>query len=156
MAGVVGMSLEGMDAFMAAVDKIVDAANEGGRRGANNAAQLVASRTKSKLTWTTHKKGEPTESQPGEPPALVTGTLRRSVKVVPAVPLGAGAWQAQVGPTAVYARIQELGGRLGANPRHGMWRSPATLPPRPYLAPSVAELVSGGQLWAAFREGWGA
>lgn len=149
-----GFYFEGVDPFKAAIDALVKAADEGGRRAANNAARAVESRTKSKLTWTTHRKGTQTPSQPGEPPSLVTGQLRRSVKVVPAVPLGAGAWQSSVGPTAAYARIQELGGKLGANPRHGMWRSPASLPPRPYLAPAVAELITSGELWAAFREGW--
>jgi phage gpG-like protein len=142
-----GFYLEGVDPFRAAIDAMVKAADDGGRRAANNAARAVASRTQRKLTTSSHKKGTPTPSRPGEPPSLVTGQLRRSVKIVPAVPLGTGAWQSCVGPTAAYSRIQELGGVTG---RGGATRLPA----RPYLGPTVREMISSGELWAAFREGW--
>lgn len=147
MAEVVGFYLDGAGPFKDAIDALIKTADAGSRRAANNAALKVASRTQRKLTTSTHKKGTPTPSRPGEPPSLVTGTLRRSVKVVPAVPVGGGAWQAQVGPTVVYARIQELGGATG---RGGAVRLPA----RPYLGPSVTELIGSGELWAAFRSGW--
>lgn len=143
------MSFEGMDAFRGAVDALVREASDGARRSVNLAALRLASRTQRKLTTSSHKKGTPTPSRPGEPPSLVTGTLRRSVKTTRAVPIGAATWQAQVGPTAVYARIQELGGRAG---RGGA----VNLPARPYLAPTVTEMIGSGELWAAFREGWGA
>lgn len=147
MAEAVGLSFEGMDAFRGAVDALVGAANEGSRKAVTGAANLVASRTKAKLTTSSHKKGTPTPSRRGEPPSLVSGTLRRSVKVVPAIPLGAGVWQASVGPTAVYARVQELGGACG----RGLH---TVLPPRPYLSPALQEAIDSGELWAAFREGW--
>jgi phage gpG-like protein len=60
----------------------------------------------------------------------VTGTLRRSITVKGPHPLGLGRWEAQIGPTAVYGRIQELGGVTG--------RGGATvLPARPYVAPTL-------------------
>ena len=144
MAG--GMVWHGVAEFNAALDKAVKGAYEAGRKGANNAAKEVAKATQEKLRSSTHKRGTPTPSRPGEPPSLVSGQLRRSVKIIPAVPYGATAWKSQVGPTAVYARIQELGGVTGNG---------ATLPARPYLEPAVRELIDSGALWAAFRSGYG-
>lgn len=142
--------------FDRALQRLVADASQAARRGANAAALTVATRTKEKLTTSSHRRGEPTPSRPGEPPSLVTGTLRRSIKTVPAEPQGATGWAAKVGPTAAYGRIQELGGTLGYNPRHGMWRKgmEGSLPARPYLAPAVQELIDSGALWAAFRSGW--
>lgn len=147
----------GVDEFKAGLDNAVADAYKAGQRGTNAAAALVDKTTKAKLALKTHRRGEPTNSAPGEPPALVSGQLRRSVLIVPAEPMGATAWVARVGPTAVYARIQELGGQLGANPRHGMWRrgTEGSLPARPYLEPAVRELIDSGALWAAFRSGYG-
>jgi phage gpG-like protein len=143
MAGIVW---HGVREFNAALDKAVTEAYAAGRKGANNAAALVSKTTQEKLRKTTHKRGTPTPSRPGEPPSLVSGQLRRSMKIVPAVPLGATAWKAEVGPTAAYARIQELGGTTGRG---------GELPARPYLEPSVQELIDSGALWAAFRSGYG-
>lgn len=152
MAG--GLVWHGVREFNAALDKAVAEARVAGERGANAAAALVARTTQDKLRLTTHRASEPTPSRPGEPPSLVTGQLRRSVKIVPAVPRGATAWVAQVGPTAVYARIQELGGELPKSIYSAMYKAPVTLPARPYLEPSVKELIDSGALWAAFRSGW--
>lgn len=134
----------GVNEFDAGLKRLVASAGQACQRGANNAAKLVASETKQKLTTTTHRKGTPTPSRPGEPPSLVTGTLRRSVKIVPAQSVGGTAFVAKVGPTAIYARIQELGGDTG-------W---SVLPPRPYLQPTVEKLIGSGALWAAFASGW--
>lgn len=134
----------GVREWDAALDAIVLRQFQACRTGANRAALLVASETKKTLTRTTHKAGTPTPSRPGNPPSLVTGTLRRSMKTVPAVPISDTGWKAQVGPTVVYARVQELGGSTRTT----------TLPARPYLAPTVAQLTSSGALWAAFRSGW--
>lgn len=87
-------------------------------------------------------KGETSSSPPGSPPYLVSGTLRRSVTVQGPAPEGAG-FKASVGPTAVYGRIQELGGVAGRGAR---------LPARPYVRPAIVE--SGEELHALFREAW--
>lgn len=152
-----GMVWHGVEEFKAALDRAVADAYKSGQRGANAAAALVEKTTKDKLRQKTHRRGTPTPSRPGEPPALVSGQLRRSVLIVPAQPTGKTAWTAKVGPTAVYARIQELGGQLAYNPRHGMWRKgqEGSLPARPFLEPSVQELIDSGALWAAFRSGYG-
>lgn len=139
-----GIVWHGLSEFKAGLDKAVAEAYKAGQRGANNAAVLVEKATKAKLATTTHKRGTPTPSRPGEPPSLISGQLRRSVTIVPAVPQGATAWVSKVGPTAVQSRVQELGGSTGR----------AVLPARPYLEPSVRELIDNETLWLAFRSGY--
>jgi len=86
--------------------------------------EAVAREARSQLSRSSHPPGTPTTSMPGSPPATVTGRLRDSVEVRV---IGEGA--VQVGATAPYARIQELGGTSG--------RGGATeLPSRPYLIPA--------------------
>jgi phage gpG-like protein len=89
------------------------------------------------LGLTEHSLGTPTPSQPGQPPSLVTGQLRRSVVMVPK-----GRAHVQVGATTVYARIHELGGNAGRN--HASY-----LPPRPYLKPALRKLSESGALTKA-------
>lgn len=143
MAGNIQVTWHGVPEWNAAMEKLVAEASRACERGANNAARLVATETKKTLTRTTHRKGTPTPSRPGEPPSLVTGTLRRGVIIVPAEPSGTTSWTAKVGPTSVYARVQELGGDTGR----------MVLPARPYLGPTVARLIGDGSLWGAFASG---
>lgn len=77
------------------------------------------------LGLSSHGKDTPTPAAPGEPPSLITGQLRRSVRMIPK-----GPGHVQVGATTVYARIQELGGWAGSG--HASY-----LPPRPYLKPAL-------------------
>lgn len=136
--------LVGLTEFTSALKASVAAADAGSRMAVVSAAAAVETAAKKKLTTSSHRKGTPTPSRPGQPPSLVTGQLRRSVRTSPPSKVGITAWQTTVGPTAVYARIQELGGDT-------RW---STLPARPYFAPSVDELVRNGALLAAFRAGW--
>lgn len=79
-----------------------------------------------KLTLTEsgrHRAGTPTPSAPGSPPAIVTGALRASVKKG-RVKSGFNGYEVSIGPTVVYARVQELGSDR--------------LPARPYVAPTLA------------------
>lgn len=103
------------------------------RAAVSEAAHLIEKTAKQKLGLTSHERGTPTPSSPGEPPSLVSGNLRRSVKVdtiLPAMVNGHPGWKTQIGPTAVYGRIQELGGDTGYS----------SLPPRPYLKPAYDEV----------------
>lgn len=92
----------------------------------------VVERSYKKILRTyTHPEGTPTTSPPGQPPALVTGTLMRSVVARgprpgrrPYTTVGT------VGPTADYARIQDMGGRTGRKYR-------TRLPARPYANPAT-------------------
>jgi len=85
------------------------------------------------LGLSSHGRGTPTPAAPGEPPSLITGQLRRSVIMRPK-----GRAHVQVGATAVYARIQELGGDAGRG--HS-----AHLPPRPYLAAALKKITESGE-----------
>lgn len=97
------------------------------KQALRKAAFLVERNMKQKLTANgRHKKGTPTPSAPGTPPAIVTGVLRRSVKTSP-VQQGFKGYQITIGPTTVYARVQELGG------------GPRKLPARPYVQPTMEE-----------------
>lgn len=78
-----------------------------------------------------HVRGTPTGSTPGSPPWRIGGHLRDAWRLDRAKPLGADRWSGQVGPTARYSRIQELGGVTGRG-HH------TRLPPRPYFKPAWA------------------
>lgn len=95
----------------------------------------------------THPAGTKTPSPPGGPPALVTGNLRRSWRNIGPHPgLKPFTVEGGGGPTAVYARIQELGGQV-TQLRTRMVHSPGgtshaesfvhqfRLPRRPYVRP---------------------
>lgn len=108
----------------------------------DEAIRLVQAAAMIMLTTTSHAPGTPTPSSPGEPPSLITGRLRGSMEVEPPQQVGDARWEARTGPTAVYGRIQELGGICGAGHR-------THLPPRPYLAPAfAASLPRAGQIVA--------
>jgi hypothetical protein len=102
---------------------------------------MVAEVTRDELARYSHPPGTATPSPPGEPPALVTGTLRRSVTMRGPAGRG-GVAETQVGGTVIYARIQEMGGQAGRG--HA-----STLPPRPYLKPAAHRLEASGALTKA-------
>jgi HK97 gp10 family phage protein len=112
----------------AALRRLLDSVTgEEQKQALRKAAMLVERNMKQKLTANgRHKKGTPTPSAPGTPPAIVTGALRRSVKTSP-VQQGFKGYRIMIGPTMVYARVQELGG------------GPRNLPARPYVRPTMEE-----------------
>ncbi|MEV0968516.1 hypothetical protein [Microtetraspora glauca] len=130
-------------ALIVALQGFGDRASDGARAAADVMALGSEREIKKTLRTFSHPKGTQTPSPPGSPPALVSGSLRRSVKAGRPRQTGAARWEAHTAPTIVYARIQELGGRTGRN--HATY-----LPPRPYVAPSHAKLIASGQLaeWA--------
>jgi phage gpG-like protein len=131
--------------FVAALGKQILAAAAVTEIAVKAAAEVVQRKTVDNLMLQEHPRGTPTPSSPGEPPAMISGTLKASVTVTPVTVSGDGNFEARVGPTAVYARIQELGGTAG----HG-----AQLPARPYLEPAVAEVKT--EVHAVFEAHWAA
>lgn len=107
---------------------------------------LVERNVKMYLRTFTHPFGTPTSSPPGGPPALVWGNLRRSWRNEPARE-GHKPYtiEAEGGPTAVYSRIQELGGLAGRN--HS-----ARLPKRPYVRPMM--LASRREIRRIYVDYW--
>lgn len=131
-------------AGMKAMAEAVDAAT---RTATATGAHLIEAEIKKRLTTSSHPKGTPTPSMPGEPPSLVSGQLRRSIRVEGPRKLGPGMYQARIGPTAAYSRVQELGGMAGRG-------RASRLPPRPYVAPALKALVADGRLARAYSDAW--
>ena len=134
--------MTGVSAFKDAINAHIARQMAATRTAVAKGAHTIEAKAKDELTSSSHPKGTPTPASPGEPPSLITGTLRRSVRVQG--PTGDGqTFTASVGPTTVYGRIQELGGWAG----HSSY-----LPPRPYMKPAVEK--SAEELKALFREAW--
>lgn len=148
--------LHGVQEFIAAVDAQNERMRVATKRATARALHVIERRTKQKLTTSSHEAGTPTPSAPGEPPSLITGNLRRSVTVTGPETLTRSSWRGQVGPTAVYGRIQELGGEV-TSPHTSMVMSGVTgsgirIPSRPYLAPAYAESLA--EVRAIFLQAW--
>ncbi len=138
------MSVEGAEEFAAALDALQQRMHSATRKATKDGITLLQRRAHGRLSRYYHPPNTPTPSPPGEPPARITGHLRGSLSPTGPVPTGGG-FTGTLGPTAVYARIQELGGRAGRN--HSV-----TLPPRPYLAPTVRD--SRNDIRRQYVEAW--
>jgi len=113
---------------IAGVEKYVQKMDAAIAREVKVAGLAVEKKAKLKLTESgRHKKGTKTPSIPPAPPAIITGTLRRSITTSSPKRVGFGTYKVEIGPTAVYGRVQELGG------------GPRNLPARPYMAPALRE-----------------
>lgn len=137
---------------MVAVDRVTSKAMREGLRMVERSVKLI-------LRTYTHPEGTPTTSPPGSPPALVTGTLMRSVK--PRGPFPGKkryTYRGTVGPTAVYSRIQELGGRVPNRRRREFGpqteRGYTRLPARPYVKPATDRVRR--DVRRNFQRRWGA
>lgn len=137
---------QGVDKFLAALAARGVKASADTPAAINDVLRTVARQQRTLLNLGSHPKGTKTGSPPGSPPWRITGHLMDSVTVRRAVPTGFGRWEGQVGPTARYGRIQELGGNTGRGHR-------THLPPRPSLYPAVA--IIRPTVGAAFRSAWG-
>lgn len=138
--------MAGADDLATALRQIAERARADGGRAAAAAMGNEGERAiKVRLSRYSHSRGTVTPSPPGQPPAIITGTLRRSVIGEGPREEGAGRWVMSVRPTTVYAPIQEKGGLAG---RHHRTRLPA----RPYVAPSVRDLEASGRLQDAAAE----
>jgi HK97 gp10 family phage protein len=131
--------VHGVKEATAALGRKQDQIESATRLAVAKALHMIERRAKEKLALRTHQAGTPTPSGPGQPPALITGNLRRSISVTGPQKIGPDTWKGEVGPTAIYGRIQELGGQT---PR-------GTLPARPYMQPAYDELRE--EIVAMFR-----
>jgi phage gpG-like protein len=116
------------------------------RKATDEAVKLARRRAHGELSRFQHARGTPTPSPAGSPPAWISGALRGSLKPTGPIPTGSG-FLGRLGPTTVYARIQELGGVTGRN--HA-----TTLPPRPYMRPTYERMVADGSLRAVYVAAW--
>lgn len=137
-----GVVFEGVSGFTAGLKAMTVAMDAATKAATATGAHLIEAQIKTELARSSHPKRTPTPSRPGSPPALVSGRLRQSVKVEGPTSLGGGTYQARIGPTAVYGRVQELGG--GKVP----------LPSRPYVDPAMKELETSGRLGSVYVDAW--
>jgi hypothetical protein len=107
-----------------------------------------------------HAPGTKTPSPPGQPPALMTGELRRSITCTQG-PSSGTYGVSQVAPHTIYARIQEYGGHIyPKRVRYLRWVEDGQvhfskhvyLPPRPYLRPAARDCIANGSLTRAAME----
>ena len=140
----VGVAIEGVDEFAAALDALAQRMHSATRKATGDGIKLLQRRTHSRLSRYYHPPNTPTPAPPGGPPARISGHLRGSLTPTGPYATGTG-YTGQLGPTAVYGRIQELGGQAGRN--HSV-----TLPPRPYLEPTVRD--SRNDLRRLYVDAW--
>jgi phage gpG-like protein len=138
------VNVSGTGEVEAALDRIHTRVHAATRRAVQTAMGSVQEQAQVLLSLTSHPPGTATPSPPGSPPSRITGHLAGSLSPTGPVPADGG-YSGRVGPSAVYARIQELGGVTGAGHR-------TRLPPRPYLRPSYDRVRD--RIRQAFVDAW--
>lgn len=99
-----------------------------------DAAEFIKELVQAKLALFPHPRSEPTETAPFVgPPGLITSHLHDSVTIERTALVDF----VKVYPTAVYSRIQEIGGWAGTDRM-------TFIPPRPYFLNTVKELDTSG------------
>jgi hypothetical protein len=86
-------------------------------------------------------------SPAGDVPTQVTAKLRTQTRAFSSVRHGFGSYTKEVGPTMVYARVQEEGAQV-RNPRTGKIM---TIPARPYVKPAFDRLQTSGVVERIFE-----
>jgi hypothetical protein len=140
--------------------KIAQRAHDSGHEAANGMAHKFDRGIKTDEL--VRSSGAP--SAPGSPPALESGRLRDSFRIVPAEDIGGDRWRSKDGPHTVYAHIQEYGGDI--YPRVKLWlhwvsgdgtdhfAKHVRLPARPYMRPAARRMVADGSLAHGAIEGF--
>jgi hypothetical protein len=88
-----------------------------GRLALEPLALAIERQAKINLSGASHPYGTRTTAQPGVGPALVSGTLRRSVTHTPIVPAGIGGWETKVGIARGVYPPYPYRGRGGGTPK---------------------------------------
>ncbi len=128
------IELLGVKEFAAALEAKIRAEDLASKAFVVSAAHMIEAAAKKNFEGS-HRKGEP--HQGGSKPNVVTGTLRRSIRVFGPNRIGKD-WVATVGPTAVYGRAVEL----------GLWQAPDVS--YPYFTPAFEETAPKlAAAWAA-------
>ena len=100
------MSWTGIDDLFAGYEKMMTHADMAAKQIIAESGALVIALAQRNFEGV-HKRGKPHVG--GEKPNIVTGYLRRSIRMNPIVKIGRGSYVSQVGPNAVYGRSVELG-----------------------------------------------
>lgn len=147
MTILVGAKVEGVEEYKAALRTLRARLDVETRSATREAAETMKSRIQDMLHLTEHPPHTPTPAPPGTPPSWITGHLSDTTTVRGPYLETTNRWTAEVGPTAEYSRIQELGGYSG--------RPRVYLPPRPYITPTLLELSISGGIERAYLVRWG-
>jgi len=149
----------------AALERFAASARAGGAAAAANAmaGRFVDHEQKVTLNRSTHARGSRGAAPRGSPPARVSGWLAASFQIDRAAPGGDSA-SALAGPTAIYSRLQELGGGITKDPGFMHWvdyggpqyRHFVYVGPHPYMRPGVEAVIADGSLRAAAAEAFAA
>ncbi len=141
------LNLSGVDEFTTAIEALLVAVDRATADATLAASDLVEARARTNLGLTSHARGTPTPSAPGQPPARIDGTLQDSWKHTLPIPDGIGGWVCELSSGLVYSLIQEVGGWAGRGHR-------SHLPPRPYLRPAVDAAAASGEIRDAYLRAW--
>jgi hypothetical protein len=134
--------VRGLDRWVEQMEGIAERMVAATGKSVDYGMTLIQVEAQRQLSRTSHPPGTPTPAPPGGPPALVSGTLCRSIRGRGPKQLSRGRIQGLVGPTVVYGPIQERGGTIYPHGQYLRWFDAAgfahfarsvTLPPRPYM-----------------------
>jgi len=148
------MTPQELPAYLARLKKKVG--EEGPPRAAHGMARAFHAEVSNvTLVESSHARGTRTPAAAGEPPSLISGALKRSLRLYAAVRLSAYKAMSHVKPLIVYARIQELGGTIRPRDAKALswvmggkryFAQQVTLPARPYMRPTHRQMVANGKL----------
>ncbi len=144
-----GVRVDGADAWSNAARALYARAQRETDTLVDKSLNIIQVEAQRRLSQRTHPAGTRTTSAPGEPPALITGGLRRSFRQR-RTRRGPALFEGRIGPTAIQSRAQEFGATI--YPKRGLflaWRDndgwhrarSVTLPARPFFTPSVKAAV---------------
>ncbi len=120
--------------------------------------QAAETAVKVTLSLSSHREGSETPAEPGQPPSLVSGRLRRSVTRTPPRLTSPGTAYCLVGSVVIYASVHEFGpvtirshGNYPLrNRRTGqVFGREVIIPRRPFLEAAARRLAAGGGRQAA-------
>lgn len=134
----------GADEWAAAADALMVRVRTATDGAVDDGLALIQVEAQRNLSLTSHPPRTPTPAGPGEPPSLISGALRRAMKVR-RDQRGPDVYSGAVGPAIIYGPIQERGGWAGAGHR-------SYLPPRPYLRPARTTAIP--KIRKLFADAW--
>jgi len=148
----VTFELQGLDAAVFKLKavfgpKTSDRTIEAMRDGMVELANAVKSQAKGRggLTrWPAHAPRTWTTSQPGTPPARISGDLLNSVEVKSDASRRTTTLNVRVGSTLPYARVQEYGGISTFDLNKAIFnKGPQYIPERPFMRPAYNRVFGG-------------